>query len=98
MCSLSVSQPMILKGISLVRIRIYSKRWCFDWIRILIIFSAIWIKKIGLENVMIALTADHGIAPIPAESAKLGVASTRLDLDAFTAAVDESFNARFSPG
>jgi arylsulfatase A-like enzyme len=55
-------------------------------------------KKIGLENVMITLTADHGIAPIPAESAKLGVASARLDLDAFTIAIDESLNARFSPG
>jgi predicted AlkP superfamily pyrophosphatase or phosphodiesterase len=54
-------------------------------------------KKIGLENVMVALTADHGIAPIPAESAKLGVASARLDLDAFTEAIDESLNARFSP-
>jgi predicted AlkP superfamily pyrophosphatase or phosphodiesterase len=54
-------------------------------------------KKIGLENVMVALTADHGIAPIPAESAKLGVASARLDLDALTKAIDESLNARFSP-
>lgn len=54
-------------------------------------------KKIGLQNVMVALTADHGIAPIPTESAKLGAASARLDLDAFTAAIDESLNARFSP-
>ncbi len=55
-------------------------------------------KKIGLANVMVALTADHGIAPIPSESAKLGVASARLDLEAFTAAIDETLNARFSPG
>ncbi|HEX3374388.1 MAG TPA: alkaline phosphatase family protein [Edaphobacter sp.] len=55
-------------------------------------------KKIGLTNVMIALTADHGIAPIPAEAAKLGVASARLDLEAFTAALDVTLNARFSPG
>jgi hypothetical protein len=47
---------------------------------------------------MIALTADHGVAPIPAESAKLGVASARLDLDAFTMAIDKSLNAQFSPG
>jgi len=47
--------------------------------------------------VIVALTADHGIAPIPTESAKLGAASARLDLDAFTAAIDESLNARFSP-
>jgi Type I phosphodiesterase / nucleotide pyrophosphatase len=54
-------------------------------------------KKIGLKNVMVALTADHGVAPIPTESAKLGVASARLDLDALTEAIDESLNARFSP-
>ena len=40
-------------------------------------------QKIGLENVMVALSADHGIAPIPTESAKLGVTSARLDLDAY---------------
>jgi predicted AlkP superfamily pyrophosphatase or phosphodiesterase len=55
-------------------------------------------KKVGLGNVMIALTADHGIAPIPSESAKLGVASARLDLEAFTAEINTTLNARFSPG
>jgi predicted AlkP superfamily pyrophosphatase or phosphodiesterase len=55
-------------------------------------------KKVGLANVMIALTADHGVAPIPAEAAKLGVASARLDLEAFTAAIDATLNAKFSPG
>jgi predicted AlkP superfamily pyrophosphatase or phosphodiesterase len=55
-------------------------------------------KKVGLANVMIALTADHGIAPIPSEAAKLGVASAKLNLDAFTAELDATLNARFSPG
>jgi predicted AlkP superfamily pyrophosphatase or phosphodiesterase len=55
-------------------------------------------KKVGLANVMVALTADHGVAPIPAAAAKLGVAAARLDLEAFTAAIDASLNARFSPG
>jgi predicted AlkP superfamily pyrophosphatase or phosphodiesterase len=55
-------------------------------------------KKIGLANVMIALTADHGVAPIPATAAKLGVAAARLDLEAFTADIDAALNARFSPG
>jgi predicted AlkP superfamily pyrophosphatase or phosphodiesterase len=55
-------------------------------------------KKIGLSNVMIALTADHGVAPIPAEAAKLGVAAARLDLEAFTAELDAALNAKFSPG
>jgi predicted AlkP superfamily pyrophosphatase or phosphodiesterase len=55
-------------------------------------------KKIGLDNVMIALTADHGVAPIPAESAKLGVASTRIDLEVLSSEINKALNARFSPG
>ncbi len=55
-------------------------------------------KKIGLANVTIALTADHGVAPIPTESAKLGIASARIDLDALTDEINTTLNARFSPG
>jgi predicted AlkP superfamily pyrophosphatase or phosphodiesterase len=55
-------------------------------------------KKVGLGNVMIALTGDHGVAPIPAEAARLGVAAARLDLDALTTELDATLNARFSPG
>jgi predicted AlkP superfamily pyrophosphatase or phosphodiesterase len=55
-------------------------------------------RKIGLDNVMIALTADHGIAPIPNESANLGVAAARWDLDALAANLDAALNKRFSPG
>jgi len=53
--------------------------------------------KIGLANVTVAFTADHGIAPIPGESAKLGIASARIDLDAFSQAIDKALNKRFSP-
>jgi predicted AlkP superfamily pyrophosphatase or phosphodiesterase len=55
-------------------------------------------KKVGLANVLVALTADHGVAPIPSESAKLGVASARIDLDALTDDINITLNARFSPG
>jgi predicted AlkP superfamily pyrophosphatase or phosphodiesterase len=55
-------------------------------------------KKVGLSNVTVAFTADHGIAPIPSESAKLGIASARIDLDAFSASIDAALNKRFSPG
>jgi hypothetical protein len=55
-------------------------------------------KKVGLANVLVALTADHGVAPIPSESAKLGVASARIDLDALTDDINVTLNARFSPG
>jgi len=53
-------------------------------------------KKVGLANVMVAFTADHGIAPIPAESAKLGVASARLELDPFSESINASLNQRFA--
>ena len=55
-------------------------------------------KSIGLANVTVALTADHGISPIPAESAKLGISSARLDLEAFSTAMNAALNDRFSPG
>ena len=55
-------------------------------------------SKVGLKNVTVAFTADHGIAPIPGESAKLGVASARMDLDAFGASIEAALNKRFSPG
>ena len=54
--------------------------------------------KVGLKNVTVAFTADHGIAPIPGESAKLGVASARLELDKFGASIDAALNKQYSPG
>jgi predicted AlkP superfamily pyrophosphatase or phosphodiesterase len=54
-------------------------------------------KKVGLDNVLVAFTADHGIAPIPSESAKLGVSSARLDVEAFIDSLNESLNKRLAP-
>ncbi len=54
-------------------------------------------KKIGLANVMVALTADHGISPIPQQSAKLGIDAGRLDLAKFAEAMNAALNARFFP-
>ncbi len=31
-----------------------------------------WTRSIGLNNVWLALTADHGIAPVPGEAARTG--------------------------
>jgi predicted AlkP superfamily pyrophosphatase or phosphodiesterase len=55
-------------------------------------------KKFGLQNVVVAFTADHGIAPIPYESARLGISSATLDLEAFREKMDNALNAKFSPG
>jgi predicted AlkP superfamily pyrophosphatase or phosphodiesterase len=53
--------------------------------------------NVGLANVMVALTADHGIAPIPADSAQLGIASARLDLDDLATFINAALNKRLSP-
>jgi predicted AlkP superfamily pyrophosphatase or phosphodiesterase len=55
-------------------------------------------KKIGLENVMVAFTADHGISPIPNEAGRLGISSAKLDLDIFSQEMNAALNAKFSPG
>lgn len=54
-------------------------------------------KKIGLANVVVAFTADHGIPAIPNTSAKLGISSSKLDLDEFSAQMNAALNAKFSP-
>jgi len=55
-------------------------------------------QSIGLKNVWLALTADHGIAPIPAEAAKLGIHSGTLDMKELYDDLNAQLNARYSPG
>lgn len=52
----------------------------------------------GLGNVWIALTADHGVAPVPAEAARLGINAATIDLKKVVASLNEAMNAKFSPG
>lgn len=55
-------------------------------------------KQVGLDNVMVAFTADHGVAPVPAESARLGIASAKVDLELLVDALDTALDKRLSPG
>jgi arylsulfatase A-like enzyme len=55
-------------------------------------------KKVGLENVWMALTADHGVAPIAGEAAKLGVHATAVDMEKVYYKVNEGLNERFAVG
>ncbi|MGD0857938.1 MAG: alkaline phosphatase family protein [Terracidiphilus sp.] len=58
-----------------------------------------WLDRtIGLQNVWLALSADHGIPPIPADAAKLGIDSAVVDLDKLYARLNTELNARYSPG
>jgi arylsulfatase A-like enzyme len=57
-----------------------------------------WLDQtIGLQNVWLALTADHGIAPIPAEAAKLGIGSGVVNTSALYAYLNNALNQRYSP-
>lgn len=57
-----------------------------------------WLDQtVGLKNVWLALSADHGIAPIPAVAAKLGIHSATVDMKAVYASLNASLNARHSP-
>jgi predicted AlkP superfamily pyrophosphatase or phosphodiesterase len=58
-----------------------------------------WLDRtVGLQNVWLALSADHGIPPIPADAAKLGIDSAVVDLVKLYAKLNTELNARYSPG
>ncbi len=52
----------------------------------------------GLANVWIALSADHGIAPVPAVSDALGLPGAYINADKLVADLNRAMNAKFSPG
>src|SRR5271157_5491505 len=52
----------------------------------------------GLGNVWIALTADHGVAPIPSEAARLGINAASINLKQLIVSLNDAMNAKFSPG
>jgi arylsulfatase A-like enzyme len=52
----------------------------------------------GMRNIWIALSADHGVAPVPANAQKLGRPAATIDVKALVAGLNRSMNDRFSPG
>lgn len=52
----------------------------------------------GLRNVWMALSADHGVAPLPATAQALGIPATTINLKQVVASLNTSMNDRFSPG
>jgi arylsulfatase A-like enzyme len=52
----------------------------------------------GLGNVWIALTADHGVAPVLANAAKLGLNAASIDLKKLVDNLNYAINQKFSPG
>jgi len=55
-------------------------------------------QSIGLKNVWLALSADHGVAPVPNEAAALGISAASVNMTDVDAAINAKLNARFSPG
>ncbi|MGA3222434.1 MAG: alkaline phosphatase family protein [Acidobacteriaceae bacterium] len=52
----------------------------------------------GLANTWIALSADHGVAPVPAHALALGMPAATIDMNKFVANLNDTMNAKFSPG
>ena len=54
--------------------------------------------EVGLANVWIALSADHGISPLPATALKLRIPAANLDYKRTLAVINTALNTKFSPG
>ena len=52
----------------------------------------------GLAGMYIALSADHGVAPSPAQALPLGLPAATIDVRKVVANLNEAMNAKFSPG
>jgi predicted AlkP superfamily pyrophosphatase or phosphodiesterase len=62
--------------------------------RVLADFFTYLDKKIGLDHVVIALSADHGVAPVPEQAKAMGYGG-RVENRPLLAAVETALNARF---
>ncbi len=52
----------------------------------------------GLANIWITLSADHGVAPVPAAAQALGMPAATIDMGKLIANLNDAMNAKFSPG
>jgi predicted AlkP superfamily pyrophosphatase or phosphodiesterase len=52
----------------------------------------------GLANVWVALSADHGVAPVSGQAATLGLPAAIIDMKKLTDNLNDAMNAKFSPG
>ncbi len=52
----------------------------------------------GLADIWVTLSADHGVAPVPAQAVALGLPAASIDLNAFVSNLNDAMNAKFSPG
>jgi predicted AlkP superfamily pyrophosphatase or phosphodiesterase len=55
-------------------------------------------KKVGAGRYVVALTGDHGVAPVPEQAARLGLDAGRVDLRAVAAKVETLLASKYGPG
>ena len=55
-------------------------------------------KEVGVGNYTVALTADHGVAPIPEQLKAQGFDAGRISLTALSRAIDEVLEKTIGPG
>lgn len=53
--------------------------------------------RVGLANTLIALTADHGVSPIPEHAAALGLGGGRVPFGAVMGKIQAAISARYNP-
>jgi len=54
--------------------------------------------QIGLADVWIALSADHGVASLPEQVKKLRIPAANLDIAKIESQINDALTAKFSPG
>jgi arylsulfatase A-like enzyme len=55
-------------------------------------------QHVGMANVWVALSADHGVAPLPSAAVKLRIPAANRDLRNVQAQLNAALNTRLSPG
>lgn len=54
-------------------------------------------ERVGLSNTLIALTADHGVSPIPEQAEALGMGGGRINFTDIVGPINKAISARFNP-
>jgi len=55
-------------------------------------------RTVGMSNVLVVLTADHGVAPVPGSPEMAGMPGGRIAPDDVTAAVQRALSAKYGAG
>ena len=55
-------------------------------------------KSVGMQNTLVVLTADHGVAPVPEVNVARKMPGGRLSAPALSQAVNDALEKRFGPG